>query len=94
MTSQYVRKLDEALEILENSRASKIRLFSYGTVIYIPPSATHKDDPSVSSTETNSIDFGTSCASDKKSRCPRVLLVSTWSDAKFGFVGDPVSVFT
>jgi hypothetical protein len=60
MTSQYVGKLEKAFEILENSRASKIRLFSYGTVIYIPASATNKDVP------TNSMDFGPSSSSDKK----------------------------
>lgn len=87
MTSQYVSKLDEALEILENSRASKIRLFSYGTVVYIPASDMDKDALSTSAMQTNSMDFGSGPASDKKRLCPRVLLISTWSDAKFGFVG-------
>jgi hypothetical protein len=85
MTSHYVSKLGEALEILENSRASKIRLFSYGTVVYIPATAANEDVP------TNSMDFGPNCSSDKKRLCPRVLLISTWSDAKFGFVGIPPS---
>ena len=52
---------------------------SYGTVIYLPP------DSSVD------IDFGIERWPQpdniKKQRCPRVLLVSTWMDNKFGFIG-------
>jgi hypothetical protein len=33
------------------------------------------------------IDFGTVQATDKNLYCPRVLLVSTWTDARYGFVG-------
>ena len=54
----------------------KGKSFSYGTVIYMPP------DPV--------IDFGVSPYPpifSKNVVSPRVLLVSTWVDARFGFVG-------
>lgn len=94
MTSCYVRKLEEAFEIIENSRASQIRYSSYGTVIYVPATTSnevvpneHEKKDSSNLLESNAIDFGTGVASDKKNLCPRVLLITTWSDAKFGFVG-------
>ena len=50
---------------------------SYGTIIFLPPEAV--------------IDFGEETWPQpdniKKSKCPRVLMVSTWMDNKFGLVG-------
>jgi 8-oxo-dGTP pyrophosphatase MutT (NUDIX family) len=50
---------------------------SFGTLIYVP-------------SEGSRIDFGVSQwppVAKKQIVCPRVLLVSTWTDGKFGFVG-------
>lgn len=81
MTSQYVKNLSEAIKIVADSGASKVRYLSYGTVIFVPEA---KQDALAGD---SSIDYGTAVATNKKNRCPRVLLMSTWADAKFGFVG-------
>lgn len=81
MTSHYVRNLADAIKIVSDSGASKVRFLSYGTVIFIPEV---KDDKYVGD---SNIDYGTAEATEKKRRCPRVLLMTTWADAKFGFVG-------
>ena len=81
MTSQYVKNLAEAIRTVADSRASTVKYSSYGTVIFVPEL---EDD---TRTGDFSIDYGTAEATDKKSRCPRVLLITTWADAKFGFVG-------
>ena len=81
MASQYVRYLAEATKIVADSRASKVRYLSYGTVIFVPEA---KDDTRFGD---SNIDYGTAEATNKKNSCPRVLLMTTWADAKFGFVG-------
>lgn len=81
MTSQYVKNLAEAIKIVADSWASKVRYLSYGTVIFVPEA---KQDTIAGDA---SIDYGTALATNKKNRCPRMLLMSTWADAKFGFVG-------
>ena len=81
MTSKYVKNLAEAIKIVADSGASRVRYLSYGTVIFVPEV---KHD---SLAGDSSIDYGTAVATNKKNRCPRVLLMSTWADAKFGFVG-------
>ena len=52
---------------------------AYGTIIYLPPDTSRKPD------------FGDEQWPQpdniKKQSCPRVLLVSTWMDNKFGFIG-------
>lgn len=78
--SRYIRTLDEALETVSGSGASRIRHISYGTVIYTPPLNGKGED-------ITTIDFGSEIASDKKLVCPRILLVSTWTDSKLGFPG-------
>jgi hypothetical protein len=81
MTSQYVKNLAEAIKIVADSGASKVRYLSYGTVIFVPEAKQNTLPGDCS------IDYGTAVATNKKNRCPRVLLMSTWADAKFGFVG-------
>jgi 8-oxo-dGTP pyrophosphatase MutT (NUDIX family) len=59
--------------------SSSLSCLSYGTVIYLPQSPV--------------VDFGESAYPspyEKKVVCPRVLLVSTWTDGKYGFPGGGV----
>ena len=80
LTSRYIKSLEEADEILSASGASRIRHISYGTVIFAPPFSGKGE-------EISRIDFGSKIATDKKLVCPRILLLSTWTDGKFGFAG-------
>jgi 8-oxo-dGTP pyrophosphatase MutT (NUDIX family) len=77
--SVYFADLNEAEKAASaeiNGKKSKTRCF--GTVAYLPPA------------DTTKVDFGESQwpnPNKKKIVCPRVLLVSTWTDGKFGFIG-------
>ena len=95
MTSRYIKSLDEALKAVTDSGSLKHKFLSYGTVIYIPVTdldcnsgdgQQHKKTRLESDT-SYTIDFGGSIASEKKKLCPRILMLSTWADAKFGFAG-------
>ena len=72
--------MEEADEIVLASGASRIRHMSYGTVIYTPPFSGRGE-------EVARIDFGSEIATKKQLFCPRILLISTWTDGKFGFAG-------
>ena len=78
--SRYVDSSTEASDLVSRSGAPKLRYTSYGTVIYVPP-------PNAEAEEIVKIDFGQEEADGKKHVCPRVLLISTWADGKFGFAG-------
>ena len=69
--SKYSYSYQACLDALGSSKYS-----TYGTVIYKP-----KDFR---------VDFGKSCwppAFEKKIVCPRILLISSWTDARLGFIG-------
>ena len=80
LSSRYFRSMEEADEIVLASGASRIRHMSYGTVIYTPPFSGRGE-------EVARIDFGSEIATKKQLFCPRILLISTWTDGKFGFTG-------
>ena len=73
MDTQYFRSIATASA---SHKYDKSRKSSYGTIIYITPSE-HKVDL------TNE-PYGNHL---KKRLCPRVLVVSTWTDNRFGFPG-------
>ena len=95
MTSRYIKSLDEALKAVTDCGAQKSKFLSYGTVIYVPVTTSdgtsgEVQQPKKMKLESNAsfkIDFGSSIASEKKKLCPRIILLSTWADAKFGFAG-------
>jgi len=75
---RYVTSEREAEELSQSKNQSK-KANVYGTVIFVPGEPV--------------IDMG--CAEwpskyDKQKVCPRVLLVSTWTDGRWGFVGGGV----
>ena len=71
---QYVRHLSDVPSMYSEEANKKLRNVSYGGVIYMPP----KDKVKV--------DFGPEAwpAQFKKTEvCPRVLLVSNWTDGRY-----------
>lgn len=80
---RYCSSVEEAVSLSQRiaGEGKRKKTLVYGTVLYVPP--------------VNSVvDFGV-CAYPtawaKKEVCPRVLLVSTWTDGRWGFVGGGVN---
>jgi 8-oxo-dGTP pyrophosphatase MutT (NUDIX family) len=70
--ARYIYSKDDSYALINDNP----KFSSYGTLVYIP--------------SNHVVDFGPSmwpCAHKKNQVCPRVLLVSTWTDARLGFVG-------
>ena len=95
MTLRYIKSLDEATKAVTDCGALKHNFLSYGIVIYVPVTDSdstggegqqHKRT-NLGSDASYKIDLSNVIASEKKKLCPRILLLSTWADAKFGFAG-------
>jgi ADP-ribose pyrophosphatase YjhB (NUDIX family) len=79
---RYASSLEEAATLAASTGKPKLTQNVYGTVLLIPASGAYK------------IDFGLAKwppADIKKEVCCRVLLVSTWTDNRWGFAGGGVA---
>jgi len=77
---RYANSLGEAASLAASTGKPKLKQNVYGTVLLVPASGAYK------------IDFGLEQPTKniKKEACCRVLLVSTWTDNRWGFVGGGV----
>jgi hypothetical protein len=92
---RYIKSLDEATKAVTDCCALKHNFLSYGIVIYVPVTDSdstgwegqQQKKTNLGSDASYKIDLSNVIASEKKKLCPRILLLSTWADVKFGFAG-------